>query len=152
MAVVTHGMSYTRFYKIWESLKERCCNKNNYQYHRYGGRGIKVCRRWKHSFENFRDDMLSSYNDDLTIERIDNNKNYSPKNCRWATRQEQVRNQSSNIKYKGKCMKEWSEMTGINYDTLWKRIRKGMSWEEALNKPVDSRYCPTKNKKLRGVV
>src|SRR5690625_3742702 len=95
-----HGMSYTKFYYVWGSMLQRCQNENNARYKDYGGRGITVCDRW-HKFENFRDDMLKSYEEHsniygeekTTIDRIDVDGNYEPSNCRWTTQTEQVRNQ-----------------------------------------------------------
>lgn len=84
-------MSKTRFYKIWKCMFTRCYNSHYRLYKDYGGRGIKVCERWN-KFENFRDDMLGTYADDLSIERINNNGNYELDNCKWATHQEQNRN------------------------------------------------------------
>jgi hypothetical protein len=122
---VTHGMKKTRFYKIWQAIKTRCENPSWPGYSDYGGRGIKVCDRW-HKFENFRDDMHKSYKQNLTIERIDNNKGYSKENCRWASRKEQARNRRSNriVSYQGRKMIfiELAELLGINYQSLYSKL------------------------------
>lgn len=137
-----HGMKNTRIYKIWSSMRGRCHYKYIHGYERYGGRGIKVCQEWEENFMNFYNWSINNgYRDDLTIDRINFNGNYEPSNCRWVTKKEQARNTKSNhnITYKGEthCLKEWSEILGINYGTLKGRIQK-RKWniEKAFTEPI----------------
>jgi len=92
-----HGMSGTSEYGTWSRIKERCYSKKYHKYHRYGGRGIKVCERWKNSFENFYEDMGNKPFHGAQIDRIDNDGNYEPSNCEWVTLTQNTRH-SCNVK------------------------------------------------------
>ena len=101
----THGETKTKLYKIHEAIKYRTQSPNSSDYHRYGGRGINLCTEW-FKYENFRDWALNNdYKDGLSIDRIDNDKGYSPHNCRWATKKQQAQNRNkkctSKSNYKG---------------------------------------------------
>lgn len=127
-------------------MKKRCNNPNNSRYKTHGSRGIKI--EWN-NFIEFKNDMYESYLEHVkkfgrghntTIDRINNDGNYSKSNCRWATNKEQVRNSriAHIIEFNGekKCIKEWSELTKIHHNTLWNRlfVLKGWSVAEALTK------------------
>lgn len=95
---VTHNMSNTKLYSVWRGMKERCNNPNKKDYHKYGGRGIKVCKRWER-FESFYEDMKSTYKQGLTLDRLDTNKGYSKDNCAWKTVKEQALNTRRSRRY-----------------------------------------------------
>ena len=135
----------TRLGRIWNNMKKRCYNEKNNSYCWYGAKGIKVCDEWVHDFDAFKAWALAhGYRDDLTIDRIDSNGNYSPDNCRWVTVRDQAYNRSTNnnLTFDGKtmAMTEWANLIGMNYRTLSKRIREGWPVEKALTTPVDQRY------------
>jgi len=135
---VTHGMSDSATYTTWEHMKGRCNNPNDDRYKDYGGRGIKVCKRWNR-FEGFLEDM-GKRPKGMTIDRVDNDGDYEKKNCIWTTPSEQSRNTRANrmIKYRGevRCLMSWAENLGINYDTLRKRIDRGFGITRAFNEGV----------------
>lgn len=131
-----HGQYKSRLYKIWGDMLSRCRNPKSDGYYLYGAKGISVCDEWK-DFQKFRDwAMANGYADNLSIDRKDGSKGYSPDNCRWATPQEQTDNRECcrYIEYGGKrqTIKAWSKDTGINYQTLRNRLNKGWSIEKAL--------------------
>lgn len=133
----THGMSGTPEYITWENIVQRTTNPNHPQFKYWGGRGITMCDRWLNSFENFYDDMGDKPNN-LTIDRIDNNKGYYPENCRWATMKEQNLNtrRTTKITYNNITMSksEWANYLGIKYITVCSRFSRGWSIEKALSK------------------
>ena len=115
-----HKMSHTRPYEIWQGMKGRCYNIHDARYDRYGGRGITVCDEWKDNFSEFHQWALNNgYRDDLTIDRIDNDKGYSPENCRWADSETQCRNRRTNIKItignSTRTLIEWCEIFNVDY-------------------------------------
>lgn len=128
-----HGKSHEKIYKTWKSMKERCENPNTKSYKIYGAEGKKVCDEWLHDFQAFYDwAMANGYREDLTIERIDGTKGYSPDNCRWATRTEQMNNIRNNkyLTYNGKTQTraQWAREMNINYHTLIYRLDE-LNWD-----------------------
>ena len=134
-----HGKSRTNIYFCWCSMKSRCMNPNNSKYRNYGGRGIRVCQAWS-TFEGFYADMGDPPSDKHTIDRIDNDGDYNPANCRWATWSQQARNRRSNnmLTYDGKtmCVTDWADKFRLSCSTLQSRIILGWSVERAITQPV----------------
>jgi hypothetical protein len=113
-------------------MRTRCRNPRSRRYNRYGGRGISICAEWD-SFPVFREWALENgYRDDLSIDRIDNDGDYKPENCRWATQKEQMRNSSINVVIDGKCLAQWSEEIGVSYGAIQTRSYLGKSREAIL--------------------
>lgn len=127
-----HGMAKTgeisRLYNIFSGIKTRCYNTKSKDYKWYGKKGIKMCQEWKDNYKTFYDwSMSNGYTDELSIDRIDSNKDYCPENCRWITKSENIiRSNSKLIEFNGKTMniKEWAEKLGINYGTLKGRLNR----------------------------
>ena len=129
----THGKTNTRLYNIWQMMKTRC---ENIEYARYAGRGIRVCDEWS-EFEAFHDwAVKNGYEENLTIDRIDNDGNYEPTNCRWATYIEQQNNTSLNVKteIRGEIvtLAEAARKYNVNYSALYYRFKQGLRGEELL--------------------
>lgn len=146
----THNMSKTRIYREWASVKNRCYNSHSKSYKDYGGRGITVCEEWRKSFEAFRDwAFANGYSDNLTIERIDTNGNYTPKNCKWIPRNEQQGNRRMcySFDYKGEShnLADWCKILNLPYGTIHNRVYKlNWSFEKAICEPV---HIEKRNKK-----
>ena len=126
----THGHTGERIHNIWRFMKDRCNNPNNDGYKNYGGRGISVCDEWVDNFQDFYDwSMRNGYSDELSIDRIDYNGNYSPDNCRWATDLEQANNRRTNryITYANEThtQSEWARIFNVSKHALRHRLDRG---------------------------
>lgn len=136
-----HGCTKTPEYAAWGKMKSRCYNVNDKRFITYGKRGIIICERWLHSFELFLSDMGKRPSPKHSIDRIDNNGNYEPSNCRWATVKEQAINKTSTLyityKEQTKPMLEWASLFGLQYTDLYRRVNV-LNWdiEKALTTPV----------------
>lgn len=138
-----HNDTKARLYQIYIDMIRRCTNPKNKAYKYYGQRGIKVCKKWlgNAGYVYFRNWALShGYSDELTIDRKNNNGNYSPQNCRWATSKEQRNNQRTNrritIDGETHTLAEWSEITGVKAITIGTRLRYGWDEKDAVTKPA----------------
>jgi hypothetical protein len=132
-------------YQSWRDMIRRCTDPKNKNYDRYGGRGIKVCQRWLDSFANFLADMGEAP-EGMTLERSDNDVDYSPANCRWASREEQQRNTKTTKFYEfngiSLCVRAWEEKLGLSRGALCHRLQKGWPVEKALSTPNLGRNRP----------
>ena len=149
-ASTKHGMYKSKIYSVWQGMKARCDNKDNIEYKNYGERGIAVCEEWR-TFTNFLMWAKSSgYSEELSIDRIDVNKGYSPENCRWATIKEQNNNKRNTVLIKGEPLVYVLEDLGITDELDQSAIRmrvQQLGWDidSALNTPIERRV-PRNNK------
>jgi hypothetical protein len=148
---IKHNFSKTKIYRTWKHMLSRCTNPKDKRYQDYNGRNINICHRWsnkKNGFENFYNDVGDPPTKYHSIDRINNDKGYSPNNWRWATSKEQNRNSRHNhlLRYDNKelCLSEWAEITGIKEETIRQRLNYGWTIEDAL-------MIPAKKYKKRGV-
>lgn len=145
---IKHGMITNCLYNIWCKMKTRCYNKNDKYYRYYGGRGIIVCEEWKNDFvpfynwaiaNGYKEEKLPNGKNKWTIDRIDNNGNYEPTNCRWVDIKTQCYNRRTNIvatiNNESKYMYDWAEISGISIKTLYARYKKGIRGKDLL-KPL----------------
>lgn len=131
----THGYTGTPTFRTWESMRRRCADEKNRNYARYGGRGIKVCERWQ-KFENFLADM-GERPAGMTLDRYPNNDgNYEPGNCRWASAIQQSNNRRSSrrltVNGETRTLAEWEKLAGLKPGAVWHRLKAGASPEEAI--------------------
>jgi hypothetical protein len=126
----SHGMSNTRIYRIWHNMKTRCYTPSRECFKNYGGRGITVCDEWLHDFPAFYEWSINNgYSEHLTLDRYDNNGNYTPENCRWATRKEKTENRRNSVIIEiggeKKTAIDWAKESGVPYRTFMKRYYSG---------------------------
>lgn len=155
-SVTKHGMSNSPEYHSWANIKARCLNPNNTHYSDYGGRGITVCNRWLESFDNFFADMGPIPGSKYSIERKDNDGNYCPENCKWATRLEQANNQRNNHKLllRGeiKSLAAWARHFNIEYQRFHSRAVRGLCLDCCLSTRLRIDSCShTKTERLEKV-
>jgi hypothetical protein len=127
-ARATHKMYDTRVYRQWIAMKSRCYDQNNKRYKRYGGRGITVCKRWRLSFAAFYEDM-GDCPSGMSLDRIDNDKGYSPSNCRWSTPEQQANNRKTNVFIEHDGLRltiaQWARHLGLPYHWIKHRYTRG---------------------------
>ena len=138
-----HGMTKTSEYHAWSNIKARCFNPNNPRYSDWGGRGIAVCDRWKNSFENFLADMGTKPSPKHSLDRIDNDGDYSDENCKWSTKAEQDNNRRSNRLITIGCVTltiaQWTKEMGFGQNVIYNRLKIGWSEFDAVMTPVKQR-------------
>jgi hypothetical protein len=137
-----HNDTHSKEYNIWSKIKARCYKPSIKEYRNYGARGIKMCDRWRNSYANFLADMGRCPSPKHSIDRINNDGDYEPSNCRWATKRQQSVNRRNNlyINYNGevKTLVEWCEHFKIHYKMAHERLRyKNMSFEDVIKKGIE---------------
>ena len=147
--LLVHGGCGTRLYGIWADMRQRCTCKRAINWHLYGGRGIKVCEEWNNDFTAFRDWALENgYSDKLQLDRIDNDGNYEPGNCKWSSRVEQGNNRRTcvyvTINRETKTVVEWCRINGVAVNTAFSRIKRGWKAEDAVTKSPKKRCVLSK--------
>ena len=140
----SHGLSHSRIYSIWSDMKRRIFNSNHQYYRLYGGKGLSMDEKWVNDFQEFYNwSMDNGYSDDLTIDRIDNNKGYYPYNCRWTTTVVQANNTSRNhyieINGETRTLAEWCKFYNRNYDMVRNRISLGWDKDRWFIPPTKTR-------------
>jgi len=143
-----HGLSHTKEYHVWVAMRTRCNNPESKTYENYGGRGISVCARWDKSFGSFYADM-GICPDGYQIDRMDNNGDYHPENCKWVSKAENSRNKRNNVYVEidgvKKVVTDWAKQYGVGVSTFRNRINLlGWTKEDAITKPIwkgFSEYC-----------
>lgn len=143
----THGMTHSKLYDVWRSMRKRCNNSRSPNYHNYGGRGITICAEWSLFLNFYNWAMTNGYTENLSLDRIDNNGGYSPENCKWSDCKEQNNNRRNNVWYafdgQIKNIQQWSEFTGMSYQTLYSRIQSGWSIEKTITTPARKKNKPS---------
>ena len=141
-----HDLKGTPEYTSWQLMKDRCLNPKNKTFEYYGGKGVSICERWINSPQTFVDDMGLKPSPFHTIDRIDSLKDYTPENCKWATKTDQVRNRSITKKFIldgiERPLAEWCELFGISYNIVNNRLWRGWDINKSLTKlPRGSQIC-----------
>ncbi|KKM23233.1 hypothetical protein LCGC14_1617290 [marine sediment metagenome] len=140
---IPNYIKFSTTYCSWSNMKTRCFNSNKDSYKHYGGRGITVCNHWL-KFDNFLEDM-GERPDGMTLDRIDNDGNYKPSNCQWATQKQQCRNKRGNrimfLEEQSHCLREWADILKVSYGLLENRIRRGWTDYQTLTIPKGGRRC-----------
>ena len=136
-----HNQRHTKLYEVWKGIKQRCLNSNHKAFKNYGGRGISICDEWKDNFSSFYNwAMQNGYSDELSIDRINNDGNYEPNNCRWVDRKTQANNTRTNhfITYNNEThtIAEWSRILNIKYSVILYRLHHNWSIEKTFTTPT----------------